>query len=320
MPLNQQLVFIIGAPRSGTTWLQAMLAAHEAVCTSEELHLYKYISPWPAIWQEQEAQNKESGLNVGLSSVMSQDDLHDFMRDFLVRIYARVAEKKPQASIIVDKQPMYALNVHLLNQLMPETIFVHIIRDGRDVAASWLAASKDWGRVWATGDINAAARAWKLHVTKGREAQAFGDRYIEIRYEDLQTDGVNMLQAVFDRIGLSLERSAVEAIYAQHSLDKMRKNYTTQGDAQPTATPFAVPKNFFRKGKVGGWREDLSPLQSYRLYTSMNALLRELGYAKDDAWWYRNPVEQRVLPWLSRLHSLGARVYGRLNSAFNKPS
>ena len=59
MTLDNQFVFIIGAPRSGTTWLQTMLAAHPSVCTSVELTLFdKYITSWIEIW------DKKNGIQL----------------------------------------------------------------------------------------------------------------------------------------------------------------------------------------------------------------------------------------------------------------
>jgi len=49
--LRKEFLFIVGSPRSGTTWLQLMLGSHPSVCATAELTLYdKYLAPWLDAW------------------------------------------------------------------------------------------------------------------------------------------------------------------------------------------------------------------------------------------------------------------------------
>jgi hypothetical protein len=52
MSLFLPAVFIVGAPRSGTTWLQAMIGAHPSICTTDELKLFNlFTGPWEESWE-----------------------------------------------------------------------------------------------------------------------------------------------------------------------------------------------------------------------------------------------------------------------------
>ena len=80
-----------------------------------------------------------------------------------------------------DKTPRYVRKLELISRVFPEARFVHVIRDGRDVALSLL--ERDWG----PKTIEQAASLWRKRVRAGRRAGAILGRrcYIEVRYEDL---------------------------------------------------------------------------------------------------------------------------------------
>src|SRR5262245_59414354 len=150
---NKQFVFIIGAARSGTTWLQAMLGSHPYVCTFGELQLYEfYTAPWVEAWKRQ----VEFGSFNGLSTVWSEEDLYYFC-EFRDKIYSKVLYSKSSSIIILEKHPGNSLYVEHINKLVPNTKFIHLIRDGRDVVVSLLAASQSWGKLWAPKDMQSAA-------------------------------------------------------------------------------------------------------------------------------------------------------------------
>jgi hypothetical protein len=80
-----------------------------------------------------------------------------------------------------DKTPIYVRSIPLLARLWPEARFVHLIRDGRDVALSYLSLH------WGPSTIWSAARKWRRDVSAGiRDGQPLGtSRYLEVRYEAL---------------------------------------------------------------------------------------------------------------------------------------
>ena len=164
-----------------------MLGAHPSVCTFAELKLYdSYIAPWIKAWEGQISLQKYDDFS-GLPTVWSEEELYDFLREFLTRVYERVLATKPEATILLDKHPGYSDHVEYINRLIPNARFIHVIRDGRDVVASLLAASQGWGKLWAPKDVESAASIWKKHVLAAREAHKYDGRYLEVRYEELLT-------------------------------------------------------------------------------------------------------------------------------------
>ena len=79
-----------------------------------------------------------------------------------------------------DKTPRYIEHLTLLNELFPRSRFVHVVRDGRNVALSY--ADVPFG----PKTIARAAELWARRVRRGIAARRWlGDRYLEVRYEDL---------------------------------------------------------------------------------------------------------------------------------------
>jgi hypothetical protein len=87
----------------------------------------------------------------------------------------------------------------LLAELYPDATFIHIVRDGRDVAASAHDLWSDFGAAYAS--VEAAAGVWRDAVRDVREHLG-GLRYHEVRYEDLLADPVAGLAAILDTAGL----------------------------------------------------------------------------------------------------------------------
>jgi Sulfotransferase family len=94
--------------------------------------------------------------------------------------------------LVGDKTPAYVRSIQTLHKLWPSARFVHVIRDGRDVALSMM----DWTKVhpkpgdfttWEQDSVSTAAVWWELNVQLGRRAgKSLGpELYYEIRYESL---------------------------------------------------------------------------------------------------------------------------------------
>jgi LPS sulfotransferase NodH len=292
MVLDKQFVFIIGAARSGTTWLQAMLGAHPAVCTFGELQLYDYYTaPWLKAWKRQEEVSRFNGL----PTIWNEEQLYEFLREFLARTYSRVLETKPEASIVLDKHPGYSLHVEHINRLIPSAKFIHMIRDGRDVAVSLRAASQGWGRLWAPAVIESAASLWKSSVVEARKAQDYGGRYMEVRYEELLSDGIQVLKSVFEFLRVPIDLEDLTSIFNEHQFEKMKEE--KKGTNQ-----LIWPDGFFRKGQAGDWRNTLKPMERYVFHEIAGDLLYELGYA-NNSWWLDRPYHKITVPLLVTLSS-----------------
>ena len=89
-----------------------------------------------------------------------------------------------------DKTPLYLSRMTEISELLPEAHFIHIVRDGRDVALSW---SKTW---FAPSRVPSELVAiWASAILSAR-AIAPAVKYLEVRYEDLVAQSADVLQRI----------------------------------------------------------------------------------------------------------------------------
>jgi hypothetical protein len=197
--------FICGATRSGTTLLRLMLDAHPEVAIPGETH---FVVPMIKVsWRRARTADElatmivesdrwgdfhldEDELRVRLRAV---DPLNcaDAVRAFY-RLYAEQHDKERWG----DKTPGYVRDMRLIQKVMPEARFIHIIRDGRDVALSVIP------RTWGPDTIDEAANNWRRRIEVARRQQPHLSHYIEVHYEELLTDTEAVLRRVAEFLDL----------------------------------------------------------------------------------------------------------------------
>jgi hypothetical protein len=291
---GRQLLIMMGCPRSGTTWLQAMVGAHADVCTAGELKIFElFTRTWEDSWNTLIGAVRE---DRGIRRFLQWEDLRAHMISLAETVFERMEEELGRRPVLLDKTPQYVNGVIHIADLFPESRFIHVIRDGRDVAASLVAASDGWGADWAPKTLPRAARYWREHVVAGLEGRALGDRYMELRYEDALSDPSWALRACWDFAGLEYDGRLVDEVTGEFAFEKMREH-------RQVVPGHRMPKEFFRRGRSGGWEHDLSPSDRLQFDRLAGDLLVELGYA-EPGWWAVRPGDGVMLPLLSRFRRI----------------
>jgi hypothetical protein len=139
---------------------------------------------------------------IGLPTGLTESDFRELLAGFLERLEQRSLASKPGATVLLEKTPASSGRVEFINWLQPETPFIHLVRDGRQVAASLNRLSSSWGAQWAPDDPIRAARKWRKAVEDSRAAAHFDDRYRELRYEQLRADPEAQVPSVLEWLGL----------------------------------------------------------------------------------------------------------------------
>ena len=197
-------IFIVGCPRSGTTLLRNLLNSHPHLTFPEESHFIPvFYRGYGDPRDEREARRlaervlslqwvRRWGLKVGAESFA---DCRSF-REFLCHLYEAWArqENKPRWG---DKTPPYVTEIPLLVKLFPGARIIHIYRDGRDVALSWIRIR------YQPQNLYTAAKLWKANVSSGRQAGAVLPReaYLEVCFERLLQQPRDTMQRVCAFIG-----------------------------------------------------------------------------------------------------------------------
>lgn len=212
-------LFVIGCRRSGTTLLGTIFDSHSRMAMAHEA---RFVASCGHHLQRYQAGGRfdvsrlvsdlsgEPGLRrLGLDPA----ELHELLAvppvgnysDAVRRIFATYASRRDKARY-GDKMPGYVLHVALLARLFPEARFIHIIRDGRDVA---LSLTDLW---FARQGVGEAALFWRRRVRAGRTAGRRLDpsRYREVRYEDLIADPQSVVADLCAFADLAFEPGMLE--------------------------------------------------------------------------------------------------------------
>jgi len=198
-------IFVVGCPRSGTTLLRLMLDAHPSLAIPPESHFIPLVARVRSRYEQPsgfDAEHMAADVMRGLRFQdwgLPEEDVRRAIRErrpatlaaatecFFVA-YADAHGKRRWG----DKTPGYSIELPLISELFPEAVFVHLIRDGRNVALSLMEVPRP-PRSFAE-----AAQVWRYRVSKGRaDGAALGERrYLELRYEALVDDPESALKQI----------------------------------------------------------------------------------------------------------------------------
>lgn len=285
---SKQFLYVIGSPRSGTTMLQILLANHPQVASTVEQTLYQhYIVPWLDTWAMEVCNLEERGWKLGLPILWQEAELVEFLSEFLRRAYAKIVALKPAATHVLDKHPGYSLHVKTIRRFIPHARFIHMIRDGRDVACSMMAVHGKMG--FAPARLTDAAAKWKRFVLAAREAAAFGPDYLETRYEDFLEQKTDAYARVLEFCRLPADSVWIAETLRANSFEKMKE----RGASPDPRVPLSSKR--YHRGIAGGWRDDFSAWDRFQFDRIAGDLLQQLGYA-ERGWWAESAMQRLVQP------------------------
>lgn len=270
--------FIVARGRSGTTLLRAMLDTHPEMAIPNESHFVVQLARRRARYETAGGFDVERFTKDLLShwafrrwGLPGEEVLAAYeaapptdSASAVRGVYAAYARHRGKERY-GDKTPSYVLNIDLLASMFPEARFLHLIRDGRNVAMSYLDA--DFG----SKTLGQAAIYWDRFVRAGREAGArLGpDRYRELRYEELVAEPERVLRDVCAFVGLSFDECMLRYFERADRLDSRR-------------SLDAHHPNLFKPPTAGmrDWRRDLTPKHVAVFEALAGDLLDELGYER----------------------------------------
>jgi hypothetical protein len=235
--------FFVGRSRSGTTLLRAIFDSHPDLAIPPEAHFLVPMAKFRDRYERRDgfdvdrfckdlSRQESFGWwhldSTGLDRMMLTPP--SSFTEAIRILYASYARKQGKVRY-GDKTPDNAEHLMLINELFPEARFVHIIRDGRDVALSQI----DHGFM---AGLPHAAFFWGRLVRRARDAgERLGDgRYLEIRYEELVRDPVTVVSRVCTFLQLSFHpemlryfERADEILYPRMSHDENVRRPPTAG-------------------------------------------------------------------------------------------
>ena len=277
------LIFLVGCPRSGTTWLQAMLAAHPAIYTGPETHFFETFS------QAEFAIQHTQARGVGLKAYFTPDNFQELIANLFWHTISALPEPSAHPQYFLEKTPQHCLVAPFILNIFPNARFIHLIRDGRAVVASLLRAGRSWGQPWAPQHaFDATLHFWLNSVHAGRQIADLVPRkeqYIEIKYEALRSDTRSSLLNLWEWLNLPADDSFIRSVVNATSL----RNRDASGAAFPSiaqvahleqAVPTIYPDDFWGAAPVNPDEVQLSLTERLWVETLAGSVLQELGYSQ----------------------------------------
>jgi hypothetical protein len=270
-------VFIVGCPRSGTSFLyHLLLSAGGFAEFHTQMNVFDVLEP--IFGDLSIPNNKKKMMREWLGSKAFQVsglDAADIEAkvmanckngsDFLRIVMEEVANKQG-VDRWIDSTPTNVPHMMRISRDFPDAQFIHIIRDGRDVALS--LDQYGWSRPlpWDRNrSLLAAGLYWEGIVRKGRGFGAvLGPKYLEVRYEELVERQQPALKPVSEFLG--------------HTLDYDRIQRTSVGSVKKPLTAFKEDLKEGRFSPVGRWRNRFPEDQLVWFERLVGNYLVELGY------------------------------------------
>ena len=281
-----QVFFIVGAQKSGTTWLQKSLNSIDGIhCLGEGHFIDKLLMPMA---QTRHEYNQFMGVvqqrvyeGKGFYGPVPDQEFLRLMQSWMLKIMMRNA-KAPQDSILAlgDKTPANSFHIPTLKQVFPRSRFIHLLRDGRDVAVSAFRhrerIHKETANPQASSlDLNVEApqllAKWAGSTRAVQKAETMGIPVHTVRYEAMLENGVASLRGCVDHLlpDTRISDEQLQAAVAANSFQSLSGG-REPGDINANSN--------LRRGQAGGWRDELAGDVADRFNPEDRELLEQLGY------------------------------------------
>lgn len=189
-------IFLVGSPRSGTTMLQSLLAAHPEVISFPESKFFHYL-----------LYKKFAGKLPGRMEAFFKDEINrpELLQGFddsqtvatkvswFVGVLDGLAAEQNK-SIWLEKTPEHIYFIEDIQRFLPDAKFIHILRNSMDTIASLHEATRNSHDLWGPGwDLNHCIHRWKEAMLISHK-YAKNSNHILVKYEEILDNKVKKLE------------------------------------------------------------------------------------------------------------------------------
>jgi hypothetical protein len=255
----ENIVWIFGTGRSGSTWLGSMMGGLSGC----------------AMWNEPLVGNlfgnfhyfRVGGRKQGRQYILGEPYKETWLGPMRDLILGGAAARFPEViggGYLIIKEPNGSIGAPLLMEALPESRMIFLIRDPRDVVASsmdarsegsWLSERREAQRRTSKPDRNPnvyvrmRANSYVQQIEKTWQAyRAHGGRKVMVRYEDLRADTLKTIKRIYSALEIPVEEAELARSVEKNSWENIPEEEKGEGRKR-------------RKAKPGGWREDLTARQ-----------------------------------------------------------
>ena len=218
--------FIIGTGRCGSTMLAQILNSHSIICVPHELQiLFEYSNNGHRlheIFKEKKNECFDSKDFIELIEAKCPHKFHEYfdyksffekqqypihsLKELANSLFAEIAKAKHK-KIFIEQTPWYGQRIDILNELFPDAKYIHMVRDGRDVAISFARTP------WWSNNIGENLEKWYAEVKQIIDSSnkiLNPNQILQVRYEDFVAQPESELKRICDFLVIDFEEAMLD--------------------------------------------------------------------------------------------------------------
>ena len=261
-----------------------MLSMHPEAWGLLETYMFSRASGLGALLNSAPAPREDDDLGLpppGLGRVFDREELVAELRSIAGRWLSRALG---DSQFVIEKSPWHLSDLDVIAEILPEARFVHVIRDGRDVAVSVVAARSSWSGMEQRSPhatVQEVAGLWAKAMGRREAARALvGEALLEVRYEDVSSDPANACRRLFAHCDMPHDDDLVTRVVEATDFGGKDRPH---GENRP-----------LRAGQVGQWRERFGLRDGLSFERRAGPALEETGYEPDRRWWRHCRLRSRL--------------------------
>ena len=268
-------IFIVGVPRSGTTLLRVLLDSHSRILALPE-------TPWVSGAYGGPLSLRQLLLDLAEGLYGAARNITGIERQHILAAGAQFLEQLLEPalaargkSMLAFKTPSDIPHLEFLVDLLPDAYYIHITRDGRDVAMSQLSKKGSFFlelRGYRRLSYANVFHRWVAWENKARAVLYRGNlKVLHMRYEDLVIDPGREMERVMAFVGLPFEPAMLDYAAKSHDFPKWEAGSTD-----------VVRRGTLSSSSVGKWRKSKKSIEVLHTLARHDKFLVSLGYPSSE--------------------------------------
>jgi hypothetical protein len=258
----ENIIWIFGAGRSGSTWLRSMMEDLDRHQLWEEPMVGRLFGSFYHRTPEVDLNRRDF-----IMANVTRKGWTRAIRTFVLDCASYTHPRLDTDDYLIIKEPNGSMGAPLMMEALPESRMILLVRDPRDIVSSMLDGARRGGWMYERREND----GWKQRAQAGKRPNAFvrnrSRKYLQhagsakraydahqgpkvlIRYEELRSDTLGTMKRIYSTLGIPVKEGELARVVKKHSWENIPEEEKGQG-------------KFYRKAAPGGWREDLTPKQA----------------------------------------------------------